>query len=199
MKRFGKTLLIVLGLGVGVVGYGSSTAHAQASVASSQMLRVDVAGGFTVIRANEGPAVCGCFYMNGGSGELAVTNSHNISFVTNVGYTSQTNIGNIDRNLALLTVLEGGRYTLERGRLSTFGQGMVGLGKTTSNYKIDQSSARLALAVGGGLDLRLSNRFSIRPAEVEYLFTTIPNGQNNFQNQLRMTAGVVFHVNGSRR
>ena len=115
MKCFGKTLLVVLGLGVGVVGYGSSTAHAQAAVASSQ-LRVDLAGGFTVIRANEGPAVCGCFFMNGGSGELAVTNSHNISFVTNVGYTSQTNIGNIDRNLALLTVLEGGRYTLGHGR-----------------------------------------------------------------------------------
>jgi opacity protein-like surface antigen len=199
MKRFGKTLLIVLGLGVGVVAYGSSTAHAQAGVASSQ-LRVDVAGGFTVIRANEGPAVCGCFYMNGGSGELAITNSHNISFVTNVGYTSQTNIGNIDRNLALLTVLEGGRYTLDHGgRFAPFGQGMVGIAKTSSNYKIDQSDARLALAVGGGLDVRLSNRFSIRPAEVEYLFSTIPNGQNNFQNQLRMTAGIVFHVNGSRR
>jgi outer membrane immunogenic protein len=199
MKSFARTLLIVLGLGAGVSGYGSSTAHAQAGVTASQ-LRVDVAGGFTVIHANEGPGVCGCFYMNGGSGEVAVTNSHNISFVTNVGYTSQTNIGNIDRNLALLTVLEGGRYTLDHGgRFNPFGQAMVGIAKTSTNYKIDESAARLALAVGGGLDIRLSNRFSIRPAEVEYLFTTIPNAQNNFQNQLRMTAGIVFHVNGSRR
>ena len=198
MKLFGRTLLIALSIGVGLVGYGSSSAHAQASIAASQ-LRVDVAGGFTVIRANEGPNVCGCFYMNGGSGELAITNSHNISFVTNVGYTSQTNIGNIDRNLALLTVLEGGRYTLGSGRVSAFGQGSVGFAKTSTNYKIDQSAARVALAVGGGVDLRVSNHFSIRPAEAEYLFTTIPNGQNNFQNQLRMTAGVVFHVNGSRR
>jgi opacity protein-like surface antigen len=199
MKSFARTLLVVLGLGVGVVGHSSSSAQAQAYAAATQ-LRVDVAGGFTVIHANEGPAVCGCFYMNGGSGELAVTNSHNISFVTNVGYTSQTNIGNINRNLALLTVLEGGRYTLDHGgRFAPFGQGMVGIAKTSTNYKIDQSAARLALAVGGGVDLRLTNHFSIRPAEVEYLFTTIPNGQNNFQNQLRMTAGIVWHVNGASR
>ena len=195
MKCFARNLLIVLGLGAGAFGFATSSAHAQAIPAASQ-LRVDLAGGFTVIHANEGPAVCGCFYMNGGSGELAVIGGHHISYITNVGYTSIQNINNIDRNLALLTVLEGGRYTVHYGgRFAPFGQGMVGFAKTSTNYKIDQSAARVALAVGGGVDLRVTNHFSIRPAEVEYLFTTIPNGQNNFQNQIRMTAGVVFHLN----
>ena len=190
-----KNLLIVFGLAATALGMGAGSAKAQAAPAATG-LRVDVAGGFTVIHANEGPAVCGCFFMNGGSGELAVTNSRNISFVTNVGYTSATNINGNDRNLALLTVLEGGRYSLDRGgRFVPFGQVMIGFAHTSTNYVIDSSAARLALATGGGLDVRISDRFSVRPAEVEYLFTTIPNGQNNFQNQIRMTAGIVFHIN----
>ena len=64
-----------------------------------------------------------------------------------------------------------------------------------SNYRIDESTTRAAAAVGGGVDLRLSERFSFRPVEAEYLFSTVSNGQNNFQNQLRMSAGLVFHLN----
>ncbi len=195
----GKNLLIVLGLGAGLMGLGARSAEAQAGLTATG-LRVDVAGGFTVIHANEGPAVCGCFFMNGGSGELSVTNGRNISFVTNVGYTSATNINNEDRNLALLTVLEGARYSLDHGgRFVPFGQALVGFAHTSSNYVIDSSTARLALATGGGLDIRVNSRFSLRPAQAEYLFTTVPNGQNNFQNQLRLTAGIVFHVNKLNR
>ena len=188
MKGFAASLLIVLGLGAGSI-------HAQ-SLPTATQLTVDVAGGFSVIRANEGPGVCGCFFMNGGSGEVSVTNSRGISFVTNVGYTTTSNIGNIGRNLALLTVLEGGRYTLRRGHaLTPFGQASVGIAHTMTNFVIDESATRAAAAVGGGLDIRLSDRFSIRPAEAEYLFTSVPNGQNNFQNQLKLTAGIVFHLN----
>jgi outer membrane immunogenic protein len=193
MKFFTKSLLIVLGLGVQLLSHASANAQA---LASATELHVDVAGGFTVIHANEGPANCGCFFMYGGSGELAVTNSHNISFVTNVGYTSQTNINNNDRNLALLTVLEGVRYTRDHGqRITPFGQAMIGIAHTDTNYRIDNGITRAAAAVGGGVAIHLTHRLSFRPAEVEYLFSSVPNGQNNFQNQLRMTAGVVFRLN----
>lgn len=190
-----KNLLIVLGLGAGILGLGAGRAEAQAAAAATG-LRLDVAAGFTAIHANEGPAVCGCFYMYGGNGEIAVTNSHNLAFVTNVGYTSQTNINNDDRNLGLLTIMEGARYSLDRGgRFVPFGEAFVGVSVTNSNYVIDKSTARLGAMTGGGLDIRLTSRFSVRPAQVDYLFTTVPNGQNNFQNQLRMSAGIVFHVN----
>jgi outer membrane immunogenic protein len=192
MKSFAASLLIVLGL-------GAASAHAQASSTASQ-LSFDVAGGFTVIHANEGPGVCGCFFMNGGSGEFSIKNTRNISFVTNAGYTTITNINNIDRNLALLTVLEGVRYSRDHGgRFIPFGQAMVGIAHTYTNYRIDSSTTRAAAAAGGGLDIRINDRFALRPAEVEYLFTSVPNGQNNFQNQLRMTAGVVFHISKQGR
>jgi outer membrane immunogenic protein len=188
MKRFAASLLIVLGL-------GAVSAQAQATPAASQ-LTFDVAGTGTVIRANEGPGVCGCFFMYGGSGEFSIKNSRGISFVTNAGYTSQTNINNIDRNLALLTVLEGVRYSRDHGgRFIPFGEAFVGIAHTSTNYRIDESTTRAAVMTGGGLDIRLTDRFAVRLPQVDYLFTTTPNGQNNFQNELRMSAGIVFHVN----
>jgi outer membrane immunogenic protein len=195
MKSFTKNLLIVLGLGAQLAGLDTVRAHAQA-VSTASQLHVDIAGGFTAIHANEGPANCGCFWMYGGSGELAVTNSHNISFVTTVGYTSQTNINNLDRNLALLTVMEGARYTYDHGqRITPFGQVSVGVAHTDSNYRIDNGISRFAMAVGGGVDLHVTHRLSLRPVQADYLFSTVPNGQNNFQNQLRLTAGLAFRLN----
>jgi opacity protein-like surface antigen len=195
MKSFMKNLLIVLALGTQLVALGNARAHAQALPAATQ-LHADVAGGFTVIHANEGPANCGCFWMYGGSGGFSVTNSRNISFVTNVGYTSQTNINNNGRNLALLTALEGARYTFDHGqRITPFGQASVGIAHTDTNLRIDNGVTRFAMAVGGGVDMHLTHRLAFRPIEAEYLFSTVPNGQNNFQNQLRLTAGVVFRLN----
>jgi outer membrane immunogenic protein len=188
MKSFAASLLFVLTL-------GAIPSHAQTAATATQNT-FDVAGGFTVIRANEGPGYCGCFFMNGGSAEFSIKNSHNISFVTNFGYTSQTNINNNDRNLALMTVLEGVRYSHDRGgRFIPFGEALIGIAHTSTNYRIDESTTRAAMAAGGGLDLRVTDRFAVRLPEVEYLFSSVPNGQNNFQNQLRMTAGIVFHVN----
>ncbi len=188
MKSFAASLLIVLGL-------GAVSAQAQATPAASQ-LGFDVAGTGTVIRANEGPGVCGCFFMYGGSGEFSIKGGHNLAFVTNAGYTSQTNIGNIDRNLAVLTVFEGVRYSRDHGgRFIPFGEAFVGISHTASNYKIDSSTVRAAAMAGGGVDFRLTDRFAVRLPQVDYLFTSTPNGQNNFQNQLRLSAGVVFHVN----
>jgi outer membrane immunogenic protein len=197
MKSSTKNLLIVtvLGLGAQLVGLGSARAHAQALPSATQQ-HVDVAGGFTAIHANEGPGNCGCFWMYGGTGEFSVTNSHNVSYVTSVGYTSQTNINNLDRNLALLTVMEGARYTFDHGqRVTPFGQASVGVAHTDTNLRIDNGVTRFAMAVGGGVDLHLTHRLSFRPVEADYLFSTVPNGQNNFQNQLRLTAGIVVRLN----
>jgi outer membrane immunogenic protein len=191
MKYFAASLLIVMSLGTGL-------AHAQSTPTASR-LAVDVAAGFTSIHANEGPGQCGCFFINGGSGEFSVTNSHDLSFVTNVGGGTTSNINNIGQNLTLYTVLEGARYTLGHGKLAPFGEAFVGISHTASNYVIYKNTTSAAAMTGGGLDLRLSSRFAIRAAEVDYLFTSSPNGQNNFQNQLRLTAGIVIHLNKGGR
>ena len=54
------------------------------------------------------------------------------------------------------------------------------------------------MALGGGVDYRLTNRFSIRPLQVDYLLTRFREGTSatagrESQNNLRASAGVVIH------
>jgi hypothetical protein len=51
----------------------------------------------------------------------------------------------------------------------------------------------LAANLGGGIDLRLSRRFSYRLAEADYMLTTFNNGANNHQNNLKIGTGAVVH------
>ena len=104
MKYLSTGLRMALGITLAIT---ANHLQAQARSTGSHMT-VDFAGGITAIHANEGPGQCGCFYMIGGNGEVAITNSQHLAFVTNAGYTSATNINSTNRNLALLTVLEGG-------------------------------------------------------------------------------------------
>jgi hypothetical protein len=52
------------------------------------------------------------------------------------------------------------------------------------------------MAIGGGVDYRLTNRFSLRPLQVDYLLTRFPEGTPNnsqTQNNLRASTGIVIH------
>jgi hypothetical protein len=194
MKLLVASLLIVSALGA--LG---TRAQAQA-LPTAGGLALDVGATYTTIHANEGPGQCGCFYMSGGSAEFSVKNEHNVAFVTSVSGTYQGNINNIQQNLTLLTILEGVRYSRDRGgRFVPFGEAAVGFAHTMSNYVVYKNTNAAAAQVGGGLDIRVSRRFSLRAAQVDYLFTSSPNGQNNFQNEIRYGAGIVFHLNPSKR
>jgi peptidoglycan-associated lipoprotein len=65
-------------------------------------------------------------------------------------------------------------------------------GSLVSGQIATNASAAFAANVGGGVDLRASKRFSVRLAEADYLVTTIDNGVNNHQNNLRISSGIVF-------
>jgi len=185
--RFRATLVVLFCL----VCSGS---HAQ-SLPTATRLSLDFSAGFTAVRANEGPGVCGCFYMTGGSGELAVKNARRTSLVLNFARTEQPNVNNLNQDLILYSALEGARYTLnQHGHFSPFGEALVGVSHTSSNYEYYKSTTAPALLFGGGLDINIGRRFTLRPVEAGWLFTTHRNGQNNFQNQLRMSASLVFHL-----
>jgi hypothetical protein len=51
------------------------------------------------------------------------------------------------------------------------------------------------MAIGGGVDYRLTNRFSLRPLQVDYLLTRFNEGtpNNQSQNNLRASTGIVIH------
>lgn len=61
--------------------------------------------------------------------------------------------------------------------------------------RIDASKTGFAMLVGGGLDIKLSKRFSVRPIGVDYYLMRMPSlltGDDNNANNIRYTAGVSF-------
>ena len=60
------------------------------------------------------------------------------------------------------------------------------------------SANGVAFTAGGGVDLKAGRNVSIRLIQAEYLMTRLPNGVNNYQNDLRPTFGVIFHFGKPR-
>jgi outer membrane protein OmpA-like peptidoglycan-associated protein len=53
-----------------------------------------------------------------------------------------------------------------------------------------------AMALGGGVDLKLTKHLAWRILQGEYLFTKFPDGNNNEQNSVRAASGLVFRFGG---
>jgi hypothetical protein len=61
--------------------------------------------------------------------------------------------------------------------------------------KVSASQTDFAMATGGGVDVRISKRFTFRPIAVDYLYTTFPSlvtGKGSSQNGLHATIGFAF-------
>ena len=193
MKFFAAALFLVASLVTG-------SAYGQSLPAATAGLQLDAEAGFTALHATAGPAQCGCFFTYGGNGQLALTSASGIGLVFDFARTSSSTTNGFGHNLTLYTFQEGVRYTVNRGgKYVPFGQALIGIAHTASNYRIDEDQTKLAFGGGGGLDVRFSHRFEFRPIEAEYVRTSIPNGQNNRQNQFRFSAGIVYHLTANDR
>lgn len=88
-------------------------------------------------------------------------------------------------------------HTLAGGAHSNFYANLATQAGLTGN--VNTSGDGFAFAVGGGFDIPLSKRISIRPAEVDYLPTRFTNQfANNTQNNLRYSAGIVLTFGGTK-
>ena len=58
-----------------------------------------------------------------------------------------------------------------------------------------------AMTAGGGIDVRMSRHISLRPVQAEYMMTRFANpitGASNTQNDLRLSAGLLFRFGGHK-
>jgi peptidoglycan-associated lipoprotein len=158
----------------------------------------EVSLGYDYLRANAPPGQCGCFSMNGFSGEFATGVGHGFSMVADVGGYHQGNVNSSGLSLWVVSYLFGPRLSYRRSKHWTpFAQFLAGgahgsgtLYGTTAGAS--GSANAFSLSAGGGLDWNATRHLSMRLFQVEYLNTRLPNASNNIQNNLRVTAGVVF-------
>jgi len=102
-------------------------------------------------------------------------------------------------DLTQLVFVAGPRYTQRESRASIYVESLYGVVHVyhtalfTSFGSVLSSAVRFASQSGGGLNLQLSNHIAWRVAEVDYIYTDLPNTTTNRQSATRMSSGIAFH------
>jgi hypothetical protein len=85
------------------------------------------------------------------------------------------------------------------GRVDFFAQLLVGGvhgfdGVYPATGGVTATANGFAMQLGGGLNMPLSKHLGLRLIDAEYLHTTLPNNTSNAQNDLRLSAGLTWHL-----
>ena len=138
------------------------------------------------------------FGSQGGSGTFIYNISKAIGVVADLGGYHNGDDANFDPTT--FSYLFGPRFSLRKSsRFTPYVQALVG-GARVSTSLVDANTGNpivqngFAAAFGGGLDVRVTNHIAVKPFQIEYLMTQVPNiwSANNTQNNIRYSAGLVF-------
>ena len=175
---------------------GASCSYAQEGISG------DAAVSYQWVHTNAGPGQCGCFGLNGGG----ISASWNVrgpwAVVADFSSGTTTGAPTVGSSLTLTSGLAGVRYELPwmrrnwihgAHRVQPFAQILVGAAHAGGGAAgLGDGTNRFAARAGGGLDVPVTRRFSVR-GEVDYFATTFANTVNDHQNNLLIGAGVVYH------
>jgi opacity protein-like surface antigen len=65
---------------------------------------------------------------------------------------------------------------------------------TTDGIGVSGPQNNFAMTAGGGVDFKVSANISVRPVQLEYLMTRLPNGLNNREDNVRIGAGITLDL-----
>jgi outer membrane protein OmpA-like peptidoglycan-associated protein len=176
--------------------------------------------GYSYLRAVPAPADGNrLMWMNGGSASIAFNLNRYLGLVADFGaytnsqvrftgaYTSTVNVNNA--NVAALSYLFGPRLSFRNhDRVTPFVQALFGgvhanevtLTNCTFSCTLLPAQSSFAATAGGGLDVRVHHHFAIRIIQAEYMmtrFTSYTTGATATQNDMRLSAGIVFRMGGN--
>jgi hypothetical protein len=165
--------------------------------AKAQKPLVDVGLSFDATRSLQNVSAQN-FWMEGGSAEFGVDAWHGLGFAANITGVHGSSIGSSGVPLSLITAAAGPRFRARPGRsFSWYAQFLAGRANGFDSIfpatgGAQSSASSLALQAGGGVDIRVNQRFAIRAIEASWLRTQLPNGTTNVQNTLVLGSGLVF-------
>ena len=174
-------------------------AFAPPAAAQENAGRFEVGGDYNYVRTNAPPGGCGCINLNGGDGWVSYNLTRSWAVVGQIGAQHASNIGGTSgADLTLTSYLFGGRFSQRIGdRLLPFAQVLLGGAHASGalapqNSGLGGSGNAFAFTAGGGLDIGLTRRLAIRAVDLDYYLTRFDNGVNQRQNNLKVSAGVIF-------
>ena len=204
------TLLTVAAL----LGVLSAPAHAQ----QKTMERLhfgspEAAATFDIERAKIANSDCSCFWLRGGSGEVAVRFYPAWSLVGSFAGSHASNV-QPGTDVGRLTWLIGPRFRVDGSRFTgpiasghgshLFGQFLAGGthgfdGVFPTRSGVAPSANSYALEAGGGLEISQARGFNLRAFEIDYVRTALPNSATNTQNDLRLAFGLAYSFKAPTR
>jgi hypothetical protein len=176
-----------------IAGLIAALGFATTSFAQQEVTKTEASTGLTYVRANTADGQCACFQLVGVSSSFVWNASERFSGVVDVGYQQSANINSTGYSLGLATYMGGPRISFRGQKFTVFGQALAGGVRANSNSGFNVGNG-FAGSAGGGVDLRITRRFSWRILQADYLLTRVNNGSSNIQNNIRFTTGIVMRL-----
>jgi hypothetical protein len=132
------------------------------------------------------------YSQNGGSGYFELNANKTIGLVADLGGYD----GGPDRRT--FTYLFGPRLNFRTSRITPYVQFLLGGAHewgVINQAGISSAQNGFALAAGGGIDINIGHHFAVKPVQLEYVMTQVPqwaSNLNSVQNNLRYSAGIVY-------
>jgi len=192
----------------------------QSSDADDAYPKAELFGGYSYIR--NAPASIGnrIVYLHGGSTSIALNVNRYLGLVADFGFSHANKFGPngppsggiVNASGNVFTFMFGPRLSYRHGPFTPFAQALFG-GAHASAVTINGCSGigctplptetGFAMALGGGLDVKVHRHVALRLIQVEYLMTRFVDrstlaGKTAGQNDVRISAGIVFRFGGNR-
>ena len=186
MKKLGLVVILLLSFSVIAV--------------AQDVPATEVFGGYSFFRCDvDSPASCN---LNGWNAGVSFNINQNWSGVVDVsghyGYVDNFSPAFTWYDLKSHNFLFGPRYTFRSGKVAPFAQALFGINHVNPEPDYAASTQNnFAMAFGGGVDYAISDKLSVRPAQLDYVVVrnASMNGRLNssdYSNDFRFSAGIVF-------
>lgn len=185
---------------ISVGAENNARAQAIAGVRPPQA-QVEISAGYTYLRSNtvtNGPSI----NPIGATFSAAYYVKNWLGLVGELGLCRQGDVAASGFSLTVSSYQAGPRLRLRsHSHLVPFGQFLLGAGHASGTlythslgFGVPPLGANngFLLTAGGGVDWRLSPRIAIRLVQGDYWHSQFLNGNNNRQDNLRLSTGVVF-------
>ena len=155
---------------------------------------------FSELHANPPAGSCGCFWMPGGTGAFAFPVWGILSGVLEISGQRTGNISGSNVGLSLVSGMGGLRVRIPaRSRFQPYGQVLFGGVHAFDSYfpasagkPPTTNDSSFVMTAGGGLDVAMSQYIWIRAVQADYYHSQLHELQGDHQNQVRLSAGIVF-------
>jgi outer membrane immunogenic protein len=174
-------------------------AHAQAvpsrnyGLEPGEMSTLDLTFSYAYFHANAPATVCGCFALQGGAAGLVVNFPHALSFVADLSSAHASAVNGTAQNITIFDYLVGPRLSYRSSHRTTpYLQVLIGGSQETSNYAAVHDVHSFAWSGGLGFTTVVTRHLAWNVVEADYIYSELPNGTNNFQQDLRLSSGLTL-------